>query len=527
MRKSIIGGIAALSAAALLLAGCTSSETSNSSGVAADTLTIQSSAPTSLNPAVGPIGQTGDIYIYSAYAALIFQKSDGSFVPDLATKWGYVDGSNNEKFTLTVRSGVKFSDGTELDAQAVVNSIKYFIAAKGPQSAQLATLQSITATGTKTVEFDFSSPTPAVPFLLSQWLGIGAIIGPKGLAHPDSLATTSDGAGPYTIASSGVIANQQYTYHASPTYYNPSAVHFKTVVVTVTTDQNAILSGLQGGQLDAATPFALPGIVDPAKSAGLNVDGAPQGIMTLFFADRAGSVVPAFGNVKVRQAINYALDRKSLATLIGGSNGTPTNQLSLPGSLGYSDSNSNEYAYDISKAKQLLSEAGYANGFSFSLLDAEAVDPNGLVGQAVVAALGQIGIKVTLQTEAQFSQFIPEALSKKYPAILFATPYFGDGYYYAAETALSTFENPFNSNNPQLDHLFAVAAAAADTATEKADLDKVSQWLLGNAWFAPIASTTQNVIWTNKIQGVQKIAAGQQGSYNPFGPTSTLSWSTK
>lgn len=496
-------------------------------GITAETVTIQANAPTSLNPAVGPIGQTAALYTYLAYGALIFQTQEGEFVPDLATEWGYVEGSDNTSFTLTLRDGVTFASGAAFDAQAVADSITYFKEAGGPQSALLADLTSVEATGELTVQLDFSAPTPNLPFLFSQSQGLGAVMGPDGLADPDSLATTSDGAGPYTIDSDGVIAGSQYTYKANPAYWNPDAVHFGEVVLKSVVDENAILAGLRDGGLDIAFPSALPTIVEGARSAGLAVDGSPFGIFSLILADRDGEISP-LGDVKVRRAIAHALERAPFATLIGGSQAVETNQLSVSGSAGFSEEISDVYAYDVEEAKSLLAEAGYPDGFTLRVLDAGATDRGGVIGQGIVSALSRIGIEVELKVENDFGQFIPAALGKTYPAILVPTPFFGDGFYYGSQLALQTFSNPFGATDPQLDALYAEAALAEDTAAQLGYFTQISERLVDLAWFAPLGASIQNQIHASHIAGVKPTSAAAPGIWSPFGPSPELSWwSTK
>ena len=210
--------LAASAATVAALAACGSSGGSSSSaatgdssssaaaapnGIVGQTLTVQYTEPTSINPALGGIQEVAVAYQELAYDSLIYQDQTGAFVPDLAVKWGYVAGSGNKSFQLTLRSGVKFSDGSPLTAQAVANSLNYFKKASGPQSYLLAALTDIKVTGPLALTLNFATATPDLPFLLSQSENVGAIIGPKGLANPTSLNTTTDGAGAYTLTAGG------------------------------------------------------------------------------------------------------------------------------------------------------------------------------------------------------------------------------------------------------------------------------------------------------------------------------------
>lgn len=493
-------------------------------GFVAQALTLQTTEPTSLNPALGPISETGVIYIYLDYGALIYQKQDGTFVPDLAAKWGYVAGSGNKEFDITLRPNLKFTDGSPVTAQAVINSLEYFKKASGPQAFQLATMTSAKATGSLSLRLTFSTPSPNLPYLFSQSQNVGAIIGPKGLANPASLTAQSDGAGPYQISQSGIIPNNQYTFTANPGYWNPAAIHYHQIVVKNIDDPNTILSSLQSGQIDAALQDISPAAGPAAKAAGLTVVSSPYSIASLILADRTGSVSP-LGNVKVREAINDAVDRQSYASVIAGSSGTATDQVSVAGAPGYSAMAADMYSYNVAKAKQLLAQAGYPHGFILPLLDVQTNDPNSSIAQALSSSLAAIGIQVKVTSEPTFAQYIPAAMSKKYPAIVVPIPFNGAGFYYAMALTLgSPVWNPFNSSDPTVRSLLNQAASTASAGQQEKLFEQTSDRLTQLAWFVPIASQNFNFLISPKIAGVQQISLAATGVMNPVGPEPDLSW---
>lgn len=535
-RTAPVVALAAGVAASLVLAACSSSPSGSNNqsgiggasaagsapaGIAGDTLTIQATEPTSLNPALGPLGQAGALFTYLSYASLIYQKQDGSYVPDLAARWGYV-GKGNKEFSITLRNGLKFADGTPLDAQAVVNSFKYFKDAGGPQEQYLATLTSATATDATTVDLKFSAPMPNLDLLLSQSQGLGAIMSAAGIADPDAMASKSFGAGPYTIKSSDVIEGSQYTYTANPNYWNQDAIHYKKIVVKVVPDPNAIVSGMQDGSFDAALRMESYAGSQAATSAGLNVTPSAYGIWTLILADRNGEVAPALKDVRVRQAINYALDRDTLAKLAGGDGAITTNQLSIPDAPGYDDAKAKTYAYDPAKAKSLLAEAG-VSGLELPVLENQVQDPDSLIGQEIESELAAVGIKVKLKVVPSPKEMLPEALTKKYPVMLYATPFFGPGYFFASKNAISTYENPFGTKDPSLDGLYATAGAQ-DPAAQAETFKKISDFFVDQAWFAPFAAASRYFVVSDKVAGVQKPTSGLPGILNPVGPDADLSW---
>jgi peptide/nickel transport system substrate-binding protein len=173
--------------------------------VAGDTLTLAFGAPpNSLNP--GTISIAFSTYTQLAYDSLITQAPDGSLHPNLATSWKYV-GTGNTRFDLALRSGVIFSDGSPLTADAVKASLNYARSQPGPQGPLLGGIASIDVTGPLSLSIKLSAPNPMLPEVLSQSYGLGQIISPKGVANAAGLtvANPSEGAGPYVYNPSASV----------------------------------------------------------------------------------------------------------------------------------------------------------------------------------------------------------------------------------------------------------------------------------------------------------------------------------
>ena len=395
----------ALGTLSLALAACSGgggavgAATSPSSSVAASTtLTIAvNSAPQSFDPSRADNGN-GLYSMELAYEPLIWENDNDTYSPGLATSWGY-QGSGNKGFQLTIRSGAKFSDGEPVTAQAVANSLNYFTKGFGPTTGDLAGVTA-TATGADTVTLTSKTANPEFPLLLSQNFLAGDIISPAGLKKTGSLTSTPSGAGPYVLDSAATVSGEQYTFTANPDYYDPSRIHYKKVVIKVIADPTAELSALQTGQVNLI--FGDAQQIPTAKSAGLTVTntGAANwnGVMLL---DRDGTKFKALGSPLVRQALNYAVNRAGIASAVYGMLGTPTDQPTVPGFDEYVPSLANYYSYNVAKAKQLLAQAGYPNGFSMPLTYT-SFDPQ---TQAMVQAIAQewsaIGVKVTADGRTQ------------------------------------------------------------------------------------------------------------------------------
>lgn len=380
-----------------------------------NTLTVAiPSPPASLDPAKdgnGPYIATQMV----AYDSLLYYTPQGKFVPRLATSWGYV-GKGNKTFDVTLRKGAQFSDGSPVNAAAVKASIDYFKAAKGPLVSYAASIASVQMMGPYKVRFHLSSPNPIMPTLLAQNQQVGNIISPKAIAKSASLATSTDGAGPYMLDRSQTVSADHYTYVPNPHYWNKGQIHYHKIVLKVIATPSSTLQAMESGQVDFANGDTTTGAA--AKSAGLKVQSFPTGFIALFLVDR-GTVVPALANAKVRQALNYAIDRATIAKALMGGFGKPTSE--FPTLDAWDKKMANAYPYDPAKAKQLLAQAGYAKGFTIPVLDLAGSSPtNDGITQAIVPYLTKVGVKLQVKTEPTLTPLINDLQSKKYAGLTFA-----------------------------------------------------------------------------------------------------------
>ena len=474
--------------------------------------------PVSLNPALGSAGRSAT-YLALAYDPLIYLAGDGTLVPDLATKWGFV-GEGNTVFELTLRDGVTFHDGSPMDATAVVNSIKYFLGSGGGQRSYAGPIQTVEASGASTVRITYSSPYPFAPTSLTQFYGIGLIIGPKGLADPKKLLSSSDGTGQYTYDAGGSVTNSSYHYVRNPTYWNPSAQLYDAMTVKIIGDPGAVLSAIRTGQVALADGSR--DTVDAARSAGLAVQEPMFFTWTLVLADRGGTLCKPLADPRVRQAIGYAFDRAAMAKALGGDHLVPNGQINLPGTSGFVEGGG--FTTDLAKAKQLLQQAGYPDGFEMPIVAETVLDANATLAQAVSSALGQIGIKAPLKVVSTgIGQFSQEATSKKYPAVFF--PIAGtDTGAVAQQIMVSTggLFDPWADVDPQAQALLRQAATTDDTAQQKALHEKASARLIDVGWVVPLFTQKSLIYVSKSITNVKTSTLNPNPI--PVGPAKEYAW---
>lgn len=497
-RRSVATAIALV----LLAAGCSDPSTSNTASGEKSTLNIGTSFPPTPNLDPGNANGANLWYLELAYEPLIKMASDGTLKPGLATSWNYV-GSGNTTFELHLRDGVKFSDGSSLSADVVkANLDRFRSTAALSTAAQLAGVSDVTAVDNSTVRITLSQPNPTIATVLSEFYGAGDMASGAAVADPSKLATQTFGAGQYTLDPARTVAGDHYTYAPNPNYWDKNSVKFQTVVVKVLPNPNSALAALKTGQIDAVA--GAPNTDKAAKSADMQVLSVPQTFVGLALADRAGATLPPLGDVRVRQAINYAIDRKKVAAGLVATYGgpTPTEQVVLPGQSGYNDKTF--YSFDQNKARQLLSEAGYANGFSLPVISFSG--PSGMTPllQVMADELKAVGVNLQITDTSDTNKYIQDMTGGQFPAYGIA---FGTMPLHLMGPLLflppATPFNPYHSSDATLNSLYSQAASASSKDMANIEQQEVAR-LVEQAWFVPVLF--QPVSYYAR-QGVQGLAA--------------------
>ncbi len=437
--------------------------------------------PTSLDPAKA--GGESQLYLQPAYDPLIYRAADGSYEPGLATGWRYV-GTGNKTFEMTLRGGVTFSDGTPLDAAAVKASIEHFQRAAGQVAAFLAPIARMDTDGGLVLRFTLSEPHPLMPMVFTQDFLAGDVISPAAVRTPERLPTATFGAGPYQLIPHETVANDHYTYGPNPRYWNPGARRYDKIMIKVLPNENTALAALKTGQVDVVIGSYT--IADGAKAAGFKTASNPNIVMGLQLNDREGKFSRPLRDIRVRQALNHAVDRVKITSALLGEYGIPTEQPAAPGGDGFNDTNF--YNHDPDKARRLLAEAGYGSGFELpAVLPSAPAFPSD-IAQAVASDLEKIGVRLKITTKdahaanAALAEFPVSSMGWGVSPVY----YMGRGLWLRDAIGM----NPFRSSDPRLEDLDR-RAAAADEAT-RAELDKqIVRRVVELAWFLPICLTPQ------------------------------------
>lgn len=474
--------LAAVASLSLLggLAACSSNTPSTGGAAEGGTFTFGAiAAPPTLNPATGDPAYN-PVYQW-AYEPLVVLEPDGSFSPGLATEFGYTD-QQNKVYELTLRDGVKFSDGAALDAEAVKKFLEYEKQQTTTPGQLVSSIDKIEVLSPMSLRLSLNRSDPGLTFYFAQAFGAGNIASPNAVANPDSLNTTTAGAGPYMVDPKQSVAGKRYTYVPNPHYYEPDRIEFDKVVVEVISNPSSMIQAIKAGKVQAAQGDATT--LQAAEKAGVEVVSAPQAVTGLNLMDRGGAVSKPLGDPKVRRALNLAVDRKAIAQGLYGDADLALAQFALPGTDGYDPSLEEDLAHDPEEAKRLLAEAGYADGFTIKAVTAPLA---GL--DKVTAAIGgdfaKVGVKLTTTSKPTANDYFTEMVSGKVPTAALAYGLYNANSLYAGYVAEQGPFNPFHTTDPELTKLYADYFATP--AEEAKGLEKaINTRLVEQGWAVPV-----------------------------------------
>ncbi|HEV8461060.1 MAG TPA: ABC transporter substrate-binding protein [Gaiellaceae bacterium] len=490
-------------ASALALISTIGAAAHMASGAGKPTLTIGLSVgPASLDPSKDGNGQSSIAHILSN-ATITRLNADGSIVGDLASSFHYV-GSGNKVFEFTIRPDARFSDGSRVTASAVASWLQYFSKSNSVFVSNMGKIASIATPGPRTVRLTLQTPNPIVPLVLSQVFNWGYVSSPRSLANPAAMASNTFGAGPYALVPSESVTGDHYTYVPNKFYFAKSKVHFSKVIVKVISTPASMLAAATAGQVDVGIGDASTADA-AAKSSALKVIHTPIGYDAVFLLDRGGVVAKPLGDVRVRQALNYAVDRAAITKALVGKYGHPTSQ--APSADSFRTRLDNYYKYDPAKAKALLAQAGYANGFKLDILTFPAGNLGDPFVQAVAKYLQAVGVNVNVTSPTSVGEYIGDLFSGKFPAATlpqFALPMWLT---YQQNVKPKAILNPFGASDPVANELF-VKAQRLTTRQGLPYWQKMSERLTTNAWSLPVFDYDYIFYVSKHVAGVKVTTEG-------------------
>src|SRR5271170_3242321 len=358
--------------------------------------------PPGLDPTTGAAAAIGEITHYNIYEGLTKINSDFSVTPLLAESWTF--SPDLKILTFKLKSGVKFQDGAPFASNDVKFSFERAAAANSTNKDKVffASIASIDASDPMTVSLNFKQPSFAALFHLG--MNTAVIVDEKSAAAD---ATNPIGTGPYKLANWN--KGSSVTLEKWDGYRDPGKIAIAKATFKIINDPAAAVAALLAGDVDVFPRFG-------NNEAVAQFQNDPR--FTVTIGGTEGKTIIAINNKKkplddlrVRQAIAYAVDRKAIIDGAMNGYGVPIGSHLTPNDPGYIDL-TGMYPHDPEKSKQLLKEAGVTTPLSLSLILPPVANYARQGGEIVAAELAEVGIQAKIEN-VEWAQWLSGVLAAK------------------------------------------------------------------------------------------------------------------
>lgn len=434
---------------------------------------------------------------YNMYDSLLTIDPSLKIKPGLATSWQYTDPTTLQ---MSLRTGVKFHDGTDFNADAVKFNIdRILTAASSPRKSELASVTSVEVKDASTVVLHLKRADAA---LLAQLVDrAGMILSPAAIQKGGAdfgLNPLGAGTGPFVFVE--WKRDDHLTLKKNPNYWVPGRPYLDQVIYRPITDSSAALAALRTGDIDVAgtNAIAAKDISTVKSDSSLIYKDTPSIGFNGFEVHSGGGV---FADKSKRQAVALALDREQIIKNISFNLNVLSRGPIPPTSWAYDPSENLYTKVDAAQAK------AKATGFSFNLKTPNAPD-NIQEATLIKDQLAKAGITVNIQVE-EFGQILTETEAHHFDASLIAwsgriDP---DGNMYSWFHTGGGF-NDGQYSNPQVDSLLEQARAATDQSTRKGLYDQAQKILVEDVAYVFTDHGPSQEIASTKVHNFTLIADG-------------------
>lgn len=407
---------------------------------------------------------------WQLYDSLVYADEDGNILPALAESWEISE--DGTEYIFHLRQDVTFHNGEPFTAEAIVFSWERGKRPEMEWSEKWEMAASVEAIDDYTVKVTTDGPQP---LLLRSMATFWAIVPPKYIEEvgEEGFVEHPIGTGPFMFEE--WAKGDHLTYKANPNYWGEGAPRLETLIFRPIPESSTRVAAIQTGEVDIVGRLSAEEAQSLLGAPGVTVIRYPVArIYYVAFNNLTTGVGLPTEDPQVRQAMNYAVNvQEIIDALFEGYAKTAVGYVAS-GELGYDATGA--FSYDPEKAKQLLAEAGYPDGFAMDMAcPAGAYTHFEEVCEAVVGYLGEVGIDVTLEIMESGHYWDLEA-EKQLP------PLFGDSWsdvsgeaYNRLVGALGGWDASYSAwSDPEIDRLLDEIAVAVDTE-KRADLYKELQ----------------------------------------------------
>ena len=440
----------------------------------------------SLDPHLAVAAGTKEV-MFNVFEGLMKPTSTGDLTPAVAES--YTVSEDRLTYTFTLREGVKFHNGDEVTAEDVVYSISRCADTTDgtPLVEAFSVIQSVEAVDARTVAITIAEPSNEfISYMTTAILP----------ADYDQQDTAPVGTGPFKFVSraaqDNIVLERFDEYWGTPAYLDK--VTFK-----IMENADSLVMSLQSGAIDLCSHLT------STQVAQLGGDFyVAEGTMNLVQALYLNNAEKPFDDVRVRQALCYAVDKQGIIDLAFDGYGSPIGSSMYPTFGKYFDESlTNYYTKDVEKAKSLLADAGYPNGFEMTITVPSNYQPHIDTAQVLVEQLKEIGVTAKIEL-VEWGTWVSDV----YAGRQFQSTVVGvDASNMTARALLERFtsdyaKNFINYNNADYDALFQQALTTYDDAEQTAIYKAMEKNLTENAANVYIQDLADLVAVRQGLEGV-------------------------
>jgi len=385
------------------------------SGTGGELVIALATQPAAIDPINAPSVVEGNV-ANQMFDSLIWINDDGEIEPALAESWTVSDDGN--VYTFTLRQGVTFHNGEEFNADAVKFTWE---AGKNPENAyfdQFELASDVRVVNSYTIEIEAPEPNALFLVQVGQW----PMLPPEYYTEVgfEGFAKAPVGTGAFKLVE--WVQGDRIVLERFDDYWREGYPLLDRVVFRPITESSTRAAAIRTGDVDIVNRLSPTDAISLDGAPGVELVEYPNNrVYYIAFNNLTSGVGQPTENVLVRQAMNYAVDKQGIIDALFEGKGAVPTALLVSGDVGYDDA-VEPYAYDPQKAKDLLAEAGFGDGFSIGMAcPSDAYTNFSEVCEAVAAQLGEVGINAQLDVMESGSFWDLES-TKQLP------PMFGDSW---------------------------------------------------------------------------------------------------
>ena len=440
---------------------------------------------------------------HQIYDSLLQRDMSGAIIPSLATDWSALP-DNPKIWRFNLRKGVKFHNGASFDSEDVVFSLNRAMADGSEMKELLSSIKEVRALDSHVVDIETNGANPLLinnltnMFMMDKgWSEANDVMTPHDVAKGETNFATmnTNGTGAFMLVSRSV--DEKTVLKANPDYWGKNMYPNQVTEIIYTPIQSSAtrVAALLSGEVDIIQDVPVQDLGRVSSTDGLKLATAAQN-RVIFLG--LNTVEGPTAELKVRQAMNIAINRESIKKVVMRGQSDPTGVIMPPFVNGWTEK-LNEYpAYELDKAKALMSEAGYSNGFDIVLnCPNDRYINDEAICQAAVGMMAQIGINVTLDAKPKAQHFpIAKGGEADFYMLGWGVPTFDSHYIFNYLVHTQTDDrgswNPTGYSNAEVDAMIVSLESETDLSKRNDTISKIWANVQDAQMYLPIHNQVLN-----------------------------------